>query len=98
MNKKESKRLEWGIKILKKIGIKVKKINNDGIKIWGNPAININKTIIIKDFLKDHRIFMASSIAALTLGGNWKIHNPESFKTSFPKFLTILRKLGAKVN
>jgi 3-phosphoshikimate 1-carboxyvinyltransferase len=98
LNKKESKRLEWGIKILKKIGIKVKKINNDGIKIWGNPAININKTIIIKDFLKDHRIFMASSIAALTLGGNWKIHNPESFKTSFPKFLTILRKLGAKVN
>ena len=40
---------------------------------------------------------MMSTIAALTLGGNWKIHNPESIKTSFPLFLKILKLLGAQI-
>ena len=26
------------------------------------------------------------TIAALTLGGKWKIYDPESIKTSFPSF------------
>ena len=38
---------------------------------------------------------MTTTIAGLALGGNWKIYNPESFKTSFPSFLKILRNLGA---
>ena len=41
---------------------------------------------------------MASVIAALTLGGKWKIHDSNSYKTSFPNFLKILRNLGAKIN
>ena len=97
LNKKESKRLDWGIKILKMIGIKVKKIKNNGIKIWGNPNLELKKTYIIKNFLKDHRIFMVSTIAALTLGGNWKIYDPSSFKTSFPTFLQLLKSLGANI-
>ena len=97
LNKKESKRLDWGIKILTLIGIKVRKLDNDGIKIWGNPEINIKKKIIIKNFLKDHRVFMLSTIAGLTLGGNWKIYDPDSFRTSFPTFLKILRDLGAEI-
>ncbi len=95
LNKKESKRLDWGIKILNMMGIKTKKIKNAGIKIWGKPNLNLNKTYIIKDYLKDHRVFMTSIIAGLALGGNWKIYNPESFKTSFPSFLKILINLGA---
>ena len=99
LNKKESKRLDWGIKILKMIGIRVKKIQNNGVKIWGNPNLELKKSYIIKNYLKDHRIFMVSTIAALTLGGKWKIHNPESIKTSFPSFLKILKDdLGAKIN
>ena len=97
LNKKESKRLDWGIKILKMIGIRVKKIQNNGVKIWGNPNIELKKTYIIKNYLKDHRIFMVSTIAALTLGGKWKIYNSDSFKTSFPNFLKILKSLGAKI-
>ena len=97
LNKKESKRLDWGIKILKMIGIKVKKIQNNGVKIWGNPNLELKKTYIIKNYLKDHRIFMVSTIAALTLGGKWKIHNSDSFKTSFPNFLNILKSLGAQI-
>ena len=54
--------------------------------------------IIIKDFLKDHRVFMVSVIAALTIGGKWIIHDPDSIKTSFPKFLSIIRELGGKYN
>ncbi len=97
LNKKESKRLDWGIKILKMMNIKVKRIKNNGLKIWGNPNLKLNKYYVIKNFLKDHRIFMVSSIAALTLGGNWKIHDADCFKTSFPKYLKILRSLGANI-
>ncbi len=97
LNKKESKRLDWGIKILKMIGIKVKKIKNDGIKIWGNPGFKLKNKYIIKEYLKDHRIFMVSTIAALSFGGDWKIYDPTSFKTSFPNFLRILKSLGANI-
>ncbi len=96
LNKKESKRLDWGIKILTSIGIKVKKVKNNGIKIWGTPDLNLNKKITIKNFLKDHRVFMTSMIAALSFGGIWKIYDPNSAKTSFPSFLKILKNLGAK--
>ena len=97
LNKKESKRLDWGIKILKMMNIEVKKVNNDGLKIWGNPNLKVKKSFEIKNFLKDHRVFMLSTIAALTLGGQWKIHDASCFKTSFPKYLEILKTLGAKI-
>lgn len=96
LNKKESKRLDWGIKILKMMNIKTKRIKNNGVKIWGNPNLKLNKSYVIKNFLKDHRIFMVSTIAALTLGGKWKINDANCFKTSFPKYLDILNSLGAK--
>ena len=96
LNKKESKRLDWGIKILTTMGIMVKKVKNDGVKIWGVPDLNLKKKITIKSFLKDHRVFMTSMIAALSFGGVWKIYDPNSAKTSFPSFLEILKNLGAK--
>ena len=65
----------------------------DSIKIFGNPNLVLDKKIIIKNYLKDHRVFMASIIAALTFGGNWIIHDKDSIKTSFPSFLKILEKL-----
>ncbi len=92
LNKKESPRLKWGSKILKLIGIKTVTTNNS-IKIFGNPNLNINKKIIIKDYLKDHRVFMSSVIAAYVLGGNWIIHDKDSIKTSFPSFLKIIDNL-----
>ena len=92
LNKKESPRLKWGQKILKKIGIKTK-LKNNSIKIFGNPNIKINKKIIIKDYLKDHRVFMTSIIAGLSFGGSWTIHDKDSIKTSFPNFLNIVNDL-----
>ncbi len=98
LNKKESRRLDWGIRILKMMGIKILRIKNNGLKIWGQPNLKLKKNFIIKNYLKDHRIFMVSTIAALTLGGNWKIYDAkDSFKTSFPSFIQILKSLGAKI-
>ena len=92
LNKKESPRLKWGSKILKMMGIKVITTKNT-IKIFGNPKLEINKKIVIKNYLKDHRVFMTSAIAALSFGGEWHIHDKDSIKTSFPTFLKTIDKL-----
>jgi 3-phosphoshikimate 1-carboxyvinyltransferase len=89
LNQKESPRLKWGSKILKMIGIK-NIVTKSTIKIYGNPNLEIKKKIIIKDYLKDHRVFMTSVVAALSFGGKWKIHDKDSIKTSFPNFLKII--------
>ena len=89
LNMKESPRLRWGSKILKLMGIKVI-TTKDSIKIFGNPNLRINKKIIIQNYLKDHRVFMTSVIAALTFGGEWHIHDKNSIKTSFPSFLKVI--------
>ena len=92
LNQKESPRLFWGAKILNLMGIKTI-TDEDSIKIFGNPNLNINKKIIIKNYLKDHRVFMTSVIAALSFGGDWEIHDKDSINTSFPKFLNIIENL-----
>ena len=93
LNKKESPRLKLASKILKKIGVKVK-LGPASIKIYGNPKFSINKKILISNYYKDHRIFMTSMIAALCLGGEWTIEDKESHISSFPSFLSILKKIG----
>ena len=92
LNQKESPRLQWGSKILDMMGIK-NVVTDSSIKIYGNPQLKIKKDILIKDYLKDHRVFMTSIIAALTFGGKWKIHDKDSIKTSFPNFLKIINEL-----
>ena len=89
LNQKESPRLKWGAKILKNMGINVK-LTNSSIKIDGNPRLSINKKVVINNFFKDHRVFMTSVVAAYCFGGNWKIHDKDSIKTSFPNFLKII--------
>ena len=77
LNQKESPRLIWGSKILNMMGIKTD-LTKDSIKIYGQPNLEIKKPITIKNYLKDHRVFMMSTIAALTFGGKWKIYNKDS--------------------
>ncbi len=96
LNQKESPRLKWAKTILTKIGIKTI-TTKDSIKIFGNPKLNLKKKVIIKNFLKDHRVFMTSVIAALSFGGKWKIHDKDSIKTSFPNFLKIINDLKKNV-
>tara|TARA_A100001011_G_scaffold375991_1_gene438109 strand:- start:46 stop:1371 length:1326 start_codon:yes stop_codon:yes gene_type:complete len=97
MNKKESKRLDLGVNFLKLIGIRIERFGND-INIYGNPNLVLSKSFEIKNFLKDHRVFFLSCIAALTLGGKWKINDKKSANTSFPKFLKTIKMIGGQIN
>ncbi len=97
LRQKESDRLKMAAKFLKSIGIKIDE-KFDSLKIYGNPNLKIKKKVIIKNFLKDHRVFMMSCVAALTLGGNFKIYDKNSVDSSFPNFLNLLKKLGAKID
>ena len=97
LNQKESPRLKWGSKILNYLGVK-NKLTNSSIKIYGNPNLSNNNKIIIKNYLKDHRVFMTSVIASLLFGGKWQIQNSKSIMTSFPAFLKIVRKLDKNKN
>jgi len=89
LNKKESPRLKWASKILRMMGIKVISTKNS-IRIFGNPKLEINKKIVIQKYLKDHRVFMTSVIAALSFGGEWHIHDKDAIQSSFPSFLKIV--------
>ncbi len=92
LNQKESPRLNWGSKILNMMGVKTD-LTKNSIKIYGQPNLEITKIISVKNYLKDHRVFMMSTIAALTLGGKWKIHDKDSINTSFPSFLKIIKDI-----
>ena len=92
LNQKESPRLVWGSKILNMMGVKTE-LTKDSIKIYGQPNLKIKELIKIKNYLKDHRVFMMSTIAALTCGGQWKIYDKDSINTSFPSFLKIIKKI-----
>ena len=92
LNQKESPRLKWGAKILDMMGVK-NVVTHNSIKIYGNPQLEVKNNIVIKNYLKDHRVFMTSVIAAFIFGGKWKIHDKDSIKTSFPDFLKIISEL-----
>jgi 3-phosphoshikimate 1-carboxyvinyltransferase len=95
LNQKESPRLNWGSKILNMMGVKTE-LTKNSIKIYGQPNLKIKRLITIRNYLKDHRIFMMSTIAALTCGGRWIIHDKDSINTSFPSFLKIINKISNK--
>ena len=95
LNQKESPRLIWGSKILNMMGVRTE-MTKDSLKIYGNPNLEIKNKITIKNYLKDHRIFMMSVIAGLTCGGKWTIFDADSIKTSFPSFIKTIKKLSSK--
>jgi 3-phosphoshikimate 1-carboxyvinyltransferase len=39
---------------------------------------------------------MMCTIAALTCGGEWRIHDKDSINTSFTSFLKIVKKIDSK--
>ena len=97
LRNKETDRLKFANNFLNKIGIKTI-VKKDSLKIYGNPNLKLKNTYEIKKFDKDHRACMVSFIAALTLGGKWIIHDINSINTSFPNFISLLKKLGAKIH
>ena len=91
---KESDRIKSIEVGLKQLGIKTKSEKNS-LKIFGNPEIKVKKKLIIfpKD---DHRIAMSFFCLGQLIGGNIKINNFETVNTSFNKFLSIMKKIGAE--
>jgi len=93
---KESNRLLESKKILVQAGIKCK-TTKDSIIIYGKDKIETrNKSILVKT-KGDHRICMSSIILSLTTGIKTKIENFETVNTSFPGFISIIKKLGGKI-
>ena len=86
------------ISFLKKLGSKIT-ISGRKITIYKPKSENkkVNHKIIIQNFLKDHRVFMTSVIAALVFGGEWKISDKDSINTSFPSFLRKIDELGGNI-
>ena len=41
---------------------------------------------------------MMGMIAALSIGGYWKLYDPDSIKTSFPSFLKLIKKIQKTQN
>ena len=91
---KESDRIKSMETGLNQIGIKTKSTIGT-LKIYGNPNIQISKTLRI--FSKnDHRIAMSFFCLGQLLNGNIEIKNFETVNTSFSKFLVTMKKIGAK--
>ena len=44
------------------IGVKYSR-NKNNIKIYGDPKLELTGNYVMKDFMKDHRIFMMACIA-----------------------------------
>tara|TARA_B100001123_G_scaffold393298_1_gene473197 strand:- start:698 stop:2047 length:1350 start_codon:yes stop_codon:yes gene_type:complete len=91
---KESDRIKNIQKGFNQIGIKTKS-TIDTLKIYGNPNIKMKKTLKIFSN-NDHRIAMSFFCLGKLLEGKTEIKNFETVNTSFSKFLTTMKKIGAK--
>ena len=95
-NKESSRAIEMK-KILAQAGIRCKN-TKDSITIYGKNKINTEKKFILVKTKGDHRICMSSAILSLATGIRTKIHNFDTVNTSFPNFISIIKKsLGAKI-
>ncbi len=95
---KESNRIKAISELLNKLGIKVQIFKKSSLKIWGNPNVKLNpkKTIQLLSQL-DHRVAMTSFIAGTIIpGANIIIKGFETVSSSFPNFLKLQKKIGAK--
>ena len=94
---KESSRAIEMKKILSQAGIKCKS-TKDSITIYGKNKIDTSNKYILVKTKGDHRICMSSVIFSLVTGIRTKINNFETVNTSFPGFISLIKKnLRAKI-
>jgi len=96
LKNKESNRLLESKKILVQAGIKCK-ITKDSMVIYGRDKIETQNKSILTKIKGDHRICMSTAILSLVTGIRAKIKNFETVNTSFPKFIPLIKNLGAKI-
>jgi 3-phosphoshikimate 1-carboxyvinyltransferase len=88
---KESDRITTVSRFLRDMGAVVEE-REDGMVIHGGTPLH--GAIVGSD--GDHRIAMSAAVAALVAGPT-EIRGAEAIATSFPRFTTLLRELGAEI-
>ncbi|MHB9025196.1 MAG: 3-phosphoshikimate 1-carboxyvinyltransferase [Armatimonadota bacterium] len=88
---KESDRIATVSQFLRDMGADIEELK-DGMVIRGGKTLHGAEI----DALGDHRVAMSAAIAALAAGVENRIHGAETIATSFPNFVPLLQKLGAK--
>jgi len=89
---KESDRIAVLARELQKFGVRTEELE-DGLIIWGEKEL---KPCHLEGS-KDHRLFMAFTIAAIIGKGPCIIDGFESISVSYPRFVDDLNKLGVRV-
>ncbi len=91
---KESDRIKAMSEVLRKLKVKTN-VKKNSLMIFGNPNIKIKNPIQISSDL-DHRVAMASFVVGQIIGGKILIKGFETVSSSFPNFLKLQKKIGAK--
>ena len=63
----------------------------------GKDKIDIRNKSINVNLPGDHRINLVAAVLGLALGVKTKIKHFDSTSTSFPGFISIIKKLGGKI-
>ena len=91
---KESNRLDGIIDLLSKCKVDFN-LEGDDLIIFGQDSEKKGGSFIETNL--DHRMAMSSLIMGLVCKNPIEIENPEIINTSFPNFIEIMQKIGAKI-
>jgi 3-phosphoshikimate 1-carboxyvinyltransferase len=92
---KESDRIATMATALRAFGVEVDE-QQDGMTIHGDPRRRLRAAVV--DSAGDHRIAMASAVAALCADGESRIRDVDNVATSFPGFSSLMASIGARVD
>ncbi|MCB9575387.1 MAG: 3-phosphoshikimate 1-carboxyvinyltransferase, partial [Kofleriaceae bacterium] len=92
---KESDRIATTAAMLRGFGVEVEE-RPDGLTVAGRGAAPLRAAHV--DAAGDHRIAMAATVAALAADGPSRIDDVDNVATSFPRFVEIMRGLGARID
>ncbi|MEE3294432.1 MAG: 3-phosphoshikimate 1-carboxyvinyltransferase [Pseudomonadota bacterium] len=91
---KESNRLDGIIDLLSKCKVDFN-LEGDDLIIFGQDSEKKGGSFIETNL--DHRMAMSSLVMGLVCKNPIEIDNPEIINTSFPKFIEIMQKIGARI-
>ena len=89
---KETDRISCMGEELRKLGAQTEELN-DGLVVHQNKGLKAANL----DGRSDHRIVMALSLAAMAIDGQSVIDTAEAMSVTFPNYVELMQKLGAKM-
>ena len=91
---KESDRIATTVSMLRAFGVEAE-AQGDGLVVHGNPGAPLRAARVHAE--GDHRIAMAAAVLALCADGPSQIDDVDNVATSFPRFVEVMRGLGATI-